>query len=664
MCGLAGFLGSPVPPPEVPALLNRMAGTLAHRGPDDQGIWADTTAGIGLAHRRLSIQDLSPLGAQPMHSAGGRYVIAYNGEVYNFPELRAELTARHHVFRGGSDTEVMLAAFEEWGVRDAVPRFIGMFAFAVWDNRERCLWLCRDRIGIKPLYVGHVGNHLVFGSELKSIRLIPGFDRTVDLDSLALYMRHDYVPGPRSIYASVGKLPPGVLARYEPRQGARPAETRQVWWSVEKAIAKPVAVPDDDEAAITHLDDLLRECVRQRLIADVPVGVLLSGGIDSSLVTALAQSLTSGPVRSFTIGFDDKGFDEADHARDVAKHLRTQHTELYISPADALKVVPNLATIYDEPFGDSSQIPTVLVSQLARQRVTVGLSGDGGDEYFYGYGRYTSAEAVWRRLARVPYPARTVAARFIESIPPSWLDARLTGMSARYGSYGAQGTPSQRIRRLARIAREPDWVHFYRGIVSRWTEHDGRLCAGNDEQHLLADPPAWMRALPFADYMMAADIQSYLPEDILAKVDRASMSTGLELREPLVDHRVAEFALSLPMKFRHRDGQMKWLLRQVARRYVPGELLERPKRGFEVPVGAWLRGPLRDWAEGLLDARRMAADGYLDVDLVQDRWSSHVDGRVDSPGKLWDVLMFQAWLEEERRETPAVNGIPAVVTSS
>ncbi len=648
MCGLAGFLGFPVPAPAVPGLLTRMAGTLVHRGPDDQGIWSDPSAGVGFAHRRLSVQDLSPLGAQPMHSVSGRFVIAYNGEVYNFPALRAELVARGHSFRSGSDTEVMLAAFEEWGVRDAVPRFIGMFAFAVWDGAEQCLWLCRDRIGIKPLYVGHVGNNLVFGSELKSVRIIPGFDRTIDPDALALFMRHDYVPGPWSIYSSVRKLPPGVLARYQPRTGARPVETRFTYWSVEKAVANPVAVPEGDEAAIQTLEDLLRDSIRLRMIADVPLGVLLSGGIDSSTVTALAQSLTPDPVKTFTIGFEDKHFDEADHARDIAKHLRTEHTELYIAPADALRVVPRLATIYDEPFGDSSQIPTLLVSQLARQRVTVALSGDGGDEFFYGYGRYTTAESVWRQLSRVPFPIRALASGVIDALPPGLIDAMLPNASKRFGEYGARGTPSQRLRRLARVAREPDWFHFYRGIVSRWTEFDGLIADDAGSGHLLADPPAWMRALPKSAYMMTADIQSYLCEDILAKVDRASMSASLELREPLLDHRIAEFALALPMNFKYRNGQMKWLLRQVAYRHIPASLLDRPKRGFEMPVGSWLRGPLRDWAEGLLDPRRIGADGYLDPGPVSQRWKNHLANRLDWQGKLWNVLMFQSWLEEER----------------
>jgi len=649
MCGLAGFLGFPVPAGDVPALLGRMAGTLVHRGPDDQGVWNDPAAGIGLAHRRLSVQDLSPLGAQPMHSASGRYVIAYNGEVYNFPALRRELVTRGHSFRSGSDTEVMLAAFEEWGVRGAVPRFIGMFAFAVWDGSERCLWLCRDRIGIKPLYVGHVGNNLVFGSELKSVRIIPGFDRTVDRDALALFMRHDYVPGPWSIYGSVRKLPPGVLARYEPRATGRPVETRFTYWSVEAAVANPVIVPDDDEGAIQALEALLLDSIRLRMIADVPLGVLLSGGFDSSTVTALAQSLSPDPVKTFTIGFEDKHFDEADHARDIAKHLRTEHTELYIAPADALKVVPRLATIYDEPFGDSSQIPTILVSQLARQRVTVALSGDGGDELFYGYGRYTTAESVWRQLSRIPAPLRALAARAIESMPPGVIDGMLPNTSKRFGQYGAKGTPSQRLRRLARVAREPDWFSFYRGIVSRWTEFDGLLPDDCGSGHLLADPPAWMRALPKSAYMMTADIQSYLSEDILAKVDRASMSASLELREPVIDHRIAEFALALPMKFKYRNGQMKWLLRQVAYRHVPASLLDRPKRGFEMPVGSWLRGPLRDWAEGLLDSRRIAADGYLNPGPVAQRWKNHLANRLDWQGKLWNVLMFQSWLDEERR---------------
>ena len=671
MCGLAGFLGFPVPAAGVAPLLGRMAASLAHRGPDDQGIWVNEASGVGLAHRRLSIQDLSPLGAQPMHSRSGRFVLAYNGEVYNFPELRAELVARGHSFRGGSDTEVMLAAFEEWGLEAAVPRFNGMFAFAVWDQKKRCLWLCRDRLGVKPLYVGHIGRHLVFGSELKALRLIPGFDRTIDRDALSLYMRHDYVPGPASIYSSVRKLRPGILTRYSPQEGARPRETEIVYWSVERATLSPIAVPTDDTAVVEHLDQLLRESVRCRMIADVPLGVLLSGGIDSSTVAGIAQALGRSrgqePVQTFTIGFAEAQFDEAGHAREVAAHLGTRHTELYITPQDALQIVPALSTIYDEPFGDSSQIPTTLVSRLAQQRVTVALSGDGGDEFFYGYPRYPTAEAVWRRLARIPTPLRRRGGVLLEALPPAWIDNLLTGMSQRFGNYGSQGTPSQRARRFARVVGQPDAYCFYRAIISRWVEADGLVLGGTLDRHMLADPPAWMRRLAPSQYMMVADILSYLSEDILAKTDRASMSTSLELREPLLDHRIAEFALALPLRQKFRDGRGKWALRQVAYRYVPTQLLDRPKQGFEIPVGDWLRGPLKDWAEGLLDPARLAAEGYLDADVVRERWAEHSAGRLNWQGKLWNVLMFQSWLDNEKAEREAsardLPAIPAVSTA-
>ena len=667
MCGLAGFLGFPVPADAVPPLLTRMASSLAHRGPDDQGIWVNEASGVGLAHRRLSIQDLSPLGAQPMHSRSGRYVIAYNGEVYNFPELRAELVARGHSFRGGSDTEVMLAAFEEWGVEATVPRFNGMFAFAVWDQQERCLWLCRDRLGVKPLYVGHIGRKLVFGSELKALRLIPGFDRTVDRDALALYMRHDYVPGPASIYSSVRKLRPGMLTRYSPQDGGRPRETEIVYWSVERATMSPVAVPTGDAAVVDQLDQLLRESIRCRMIADVPVGVLLSGGIDSSVVAGIAQSLVQAqtgvrtPVKTFTIGFSERQFDEAVHAREVAAHLGTQHTELYITPQDALDVVPALSQIYDEPFGDSSQIPTTLVSRLARQRVTVALSGDGGDEFFYGYPRYPTAETVWRRLSRLPSPLRRLGGSALEALPPAWIDAGFSGLSRHFSNYGSEGTPSQRARRFARVVGQPDAYHFYRAIVSRWTDFDGLILGGSPARHLLADPPAWMRRLPPSQYMMVADILTYLSEDILAKTDRASMSASLELREPLLDHRIAEFALALPLRQKYRNGQAKWALRQVAYRYVPAPLLDRPKQGFVIPVGEWLRGPLREWAEGLLDPARLSVEGYLDADVVRTRWAEHTSGRLNWQGKLWNVLMFQSWLDNERAESEATaRDLPAV----
>lgn len=659
MCGFAGFLGLPVAPADAPALLKRMGDTLAHRGPDDDGIWLDAEPGIGLAHRRLSIQDVSPLGAQPMASRSGRYVMAYNGEVYNFPELRQELSARGHGFRGGSDTEVMLAAIEEWGIESAVPRFIGMFAFAVWDRQERCLWLCRDRLGIKPLYVGHVGRHLVFGSELKSLRIVPGFDRTVNRDALALYMRHDYVPAPLSIYASAGKVEPGTMVRYTPQPGGRPREHRHVWWSVEQAVAAPVAVPDGDAAVVEQLDALLRESIRGRLIADVPVGVLLSGGIDSSTVTGIAQSLVRDRLKTFTIGFTEQAFDEAANARAIARHLGTDHTDLYITADDALQVVPSLSQTYDEPFGDSSQIPTILVSRLAREAVTVALSGDGGDELFYGYGRYWTADAVWKKLSRVPAAIRGPVSRAVLATPAEVLNALFPRASLRFGAYGGKGSPSQRLKRLATLAGKPDWFRFYRGIVSRWNEQDEFVLGGSDERHLLVNPPRWMRELPAGQYMMLADLQTYLIDDILAKVDRASMSTGLELREPVIDHRVVSYALALPLDLKYRDGVSKWVLRQVAYRYIPPALLDHPKQGFEIPIGAWLRGPLRDWAESLLDIRRLTADGYLNPDPVRERWDEHLVSRVDWQAHLWNVLMFQSWLDQERTEMAAPDSGPA-----
>jgi asparagine synthase (glutamine-hydrolysing) len=656
MCGIAGFLGFPVPASDTTALLDRMAAALRHRGPDDQATWSDTAGGVGLAFRRLSIQDLSSLGAQPMHSASGRFVIVYNGEVYNFPGLRSERKARGHHFRGGSDTEVMLAAFEEWGVKNAVPRFTGMLAFAVWDTRDRCLWLCRDRIGVKPLYVGHVGNSLVFASELKALRCIPGFDHTLDRGALALFMRHDYVPSPYSIYASVGKLPPGVLARYEVSAGGRPRETRHAWWSVEHAVANPPVIAGDDAGAIRQLEELLIDSIRMRMIADVPLGILLSGGIDSSTVTALAQSVSASPIKTFTIGFDETKFDEADHARAVAKHVGTQHEELYVSPHDALSIVPLMATIYDEPFGDSSQIPTLLVSRLARRQVTVALSGDGGDELFYGYSRYPTAEAIWKRLGRMPRTIRSLGADLAAALPQSLINAAFARVvSASFDQYGTGGTPSQRLLRLARLAHEPDWPRFYRGVMSRWTEYDGVVARDSEATQLLADPPAWMRSLSPSLYMACADIQTYLADDLMAKIDRASMSVSLELREPLLDHRLAEFALALPLTQKFRNGQMKWLLRQVAYRHIPAALLDRPKQGFEMPVGAWLRGPLRDWVETLLDPRLLADQGFINPGPVRRCWEDHASGRRDFSGKLWNVLMFQSWMDEERRPVVAAD---------
>ncbi len=636
MCGIAGIidLKRSLGREELGTEAERMAETLLHRGPDAGGVWVDAEAGVGLGFRRLAIIDLSASGDQPMVSADGRMVIVYNGEVYNFAELRRELEEAGSCFRGRSDTEAVLEACARWGVEAALRRLIGMFAFALWDRETRCLWLARDRLGIKPLYYGAVGERFLFGSELKALRAARGWTAEVDRSTLATFLRFGYVPAPHSIYRGVAKLAPGTLLRYAP--GKAP-EIRPYW-----RMAEVAAGPRDDtpeEVIVDQMDALLRDAVRRRMVADVPLGALLSGGVDSTSVLALMQAESSRPVRSFTIGFEDADYDEARDARAVAEHLGTDHTELYLSAERARELIPELPTWYDEPFADSSALPTRLVSELARREVTVALSGDGGDEVFLGYNRYFAAEAAWRRMRHVAAPVRRAAAAVIAAFPPSGWDrlARLLPQGRRPRMLG------DKLHKLAAILAEDDADAIYRRLVSQWDDPAALLAGGEEAQ---CEIPAEAAALDdFAERMAFLDTVTYLPDDILAKVDRASMSVSLEVRVPLLDHRVVEFAWTLPRHMRLRGGTTKWLLRQVCHRYVPRELVERPKMGFAVPLDAWLRGPLREWAETLLDERRLAAEGWFEARAVRRAWERFLAGRGNLQHGLWCVLQAQSWLE-------------------
>lgn len=574
-----------------------MGDALVHRGPDDSGVWADASAGIALAHRRLSILDLSPLGHQPMTSADGRYVLAYNGEVYNFAELRAELEALGHGFRGHSDTEVLLAAITEWGFDETLQRSNGMFAIALWDRAERCLWLARDRVGKKPLYYGWAGETLVFGSELKALWQHPAFDNEVDRDALTLLLRLDYIPAPHCIHERCFKLMPGRVLRLDAEAVAagaaahRPDQLQQPFWNARERMQQALAAPftGNDAEAEERLDAVLRDAVALRMVADVPVGVFLSGGTDSSVVAALMQAQSSQPVHSFSIGFTGSDHDEAPLAKSLAQHLGCDHTELYVSGADALAVVPSLPAMFDEPFADASQVPTALVAKLARQGVTVALSGDGGDELFFGYTRYQRAMRNWRLLGKVPAPLR----RWMASHAHTQGEASRTGgLAALLAESGARGIGD-----------------VYRNRISRWRDPvaavRGAQAAGSFYD--LADP--LHGAGSPADAMMLADFSTYLPDDLLCKVDRTSMAVSLEARAPLLDWRVAEFAWSLPMAMKQRDGVSKYLLKRVLGRYVPQDMVHRPKRGFGAPVSAWLKGDLRGWADELLDPARLAEEG-------------------------------------------------------
>jgi len=645
MCGLA-VCWAPGDGEEaaLAALTARLAGTLRHRGPDDGGVWVDAAAGLGLGFRRLSIVDLSPLGHQPMVSSSGRYVIVFNGEVYNFSRLRPELERLGHAFRGHSDTEVMLAAFEEWGVADALERFIGMFAIALWDRRERRLTLARDRLGKKPLYYGWAGETFLCGSELKTLRAHSDFAPPIDRDALALYLRHGYIPAPYTIYEGVYKLLPGSLLTLNAPTD-RPVPT--AYWSVRDAVERGLADPLrlSDSELIDELDSLLRDAVGLRMIADVPLGAFLSGGIDSSTVVALMQAQSARPVRTFSIGFAEDKYNEATHAAAVAAHLGTDHTELYVTPEEARAVIPRLPLMFDEPFADSSQIPTFLVAEMTRRHVTVALSGDGGDELFAGYPRYAATSAVVGKLAWFPRPLRRPLAGALLNAQPATVDrwfGWLAPLTDRFGRRAGVGKQAHKLGAVL-LAGAPEEV--YHRALSHWKEPSEVVAGAVEPPTPLTNAAFWLESPDFTTRMQYLDTITYLPDDILTKVDRATMAVSLEARVPLLDHRVVEFAWRVPAGTRVRGGQAKWPLRQVLYRYVPRELVERPKMGFGVPIGEWLRGPLRDWAEALLDERAMAAQGLLDPRPVRDVWHAHVTGEGDWEYLLWDILMFQAWRE-------------------
>ena len=649
MCGLTGFWETSArrAGADLCQTVRRMAGTLHHRGPDDGGEWAEARAGVAFGFRRLAIVDLSPAGHQPMTSASERYVIAFNGEVYNFEALRAELTGQNAApaFRGRSDTEVMLAAIEAWGLEAAVRRFVGMFAFALWDRQERILHLVRDRLGIKPLYYGWAGDTLLFGSELKALRAHPAFRPEIDRDVLTLLLRHNYVPAPYSIYKGIRKLPPGTILTLRGGGEATPVP----YWSARDAAAAGLADPfsGSEAEATDRLDALLREAVGLRMVADVPLGAFLSGGVDSSAVVALMQAQSARPVQTFSVGFRESGYDEAPFAREVANHLGTDHTELYVSPEDAQAVIPALPAMYDEPFADSSQIPTFLVSQLARRSVTVSLSGDGGDELFAGYNRYFAGRRLWDRMDRMPPALRRAAAGALTAVPSRTVDALARQIHPLLPRGLRHGGLSGKVAKTADILRADCPDAMYGTLVSHWTD-PAALVLG---EHVGEPPTAltgedrWAGPTDLTQRMMYMDQMSYLPDDILTKVDRASMAVGLEARVPLLDHRVVEFAWRLPLSLTLRDGQGKWLLRQVLYRYVPREMIERPKMGFGVPLDSWLRGPLRPWAEALLDENRLRDEGFFDPAPIRARWAEHLSGRRDWQSHLWGVLMFQAWHE-------------------
>jgi asparagine synthase (glutamine-hydrolysing) len=662
MCGFTGFLRGSVFEAEdtARATIRRMTDTLAHRGPNDSGYWSDREQGIALGHRRLSILDLSPAGHQPMRSPSRRYVLVFNGEIYNHLELRKELSARPGGVEwcGGSDTETLLVGFEAWGIRGTVERAVGMFAFAVWDRQARTLTLGRDRIGEKPLYYGWQGRgrdaSFLFGSELKALRAHPAFGDVIDRGALCLQLRHNYIPAPYSIYQGIAKLSPGCLLTLSGEDRA-PRET--AYWSAAQQMAKGVAgqFEGTPEQAVDRLEALLAEAVKGQMIADVPLGAFLSGGVDSSTVVALMQAQSSRPVKTFSIGFHEAEFNEAHHAKAVAAHLGTDHTELYVSAAQARDAIPRLQDIYDEPFSDSSQLPTLLVSQLARQHVTVSLSGDAGDELFCGYTRYQFAHSLWHRINAAPLFLRRLAARSITGIPIETWNRMAQAVKLGLPRAMRLQNTGDKLHKGARVMTSPSLDALYRDLVSHW-EDPAMLVLGGWEPPTVLDGNAPMLAsLDGVQRMMALDLLSYLPDDILVKVDRAAMSVSLETRVPFLDHRVVEFAWQLPQSLKMRDGTSKWILRQVLYRHVPPALIERPKMGFGIPVGAWLRGPLRDWCEDLLSAPRLRDEGFFDPVQVRTCWQEHLSGQRNWQYQLWDVLMFQSW-NATRQANPIEEG--------
>jgi asparagine synthase (glutamine-hydrolysing) len=615
--------------------------------------------GVALGHRRLSILDLSPQGHQPMASPSGRYVIAFNGEIYNHRALRKELECppspqpsparRDEVvsWRGHSDTEVMLAAFERWGVEGALSRFNGMFAFALWDGREHVLHLARDRFGEKPLYYGWVADIFLFGSELKALKAHPAWRGEIDRGAVALYMRHTYIPAPYSIYRGIRKLLPAHVLSISLASGKREMPQSRAYWSAKAVAETGVRHPfaGTEAEAVGSLDGLLRDAVALRMEADVPLGAFLSGGIDSSTVVALMQAQSTRPVKTFTIGFHEQGYNEAEHAKAVSGHLGTEHTELYVTAAEAMAVIPRLPETYDEPFSDSSQIPTFLVSKMTRQHVTVALSGDGGDELFGGYNRYFWGRDIWRKVGWMPKAARGGVARALMALSPQRWDKIFAALGPILPRRLQASLPSDKLHKLAGILACASPEAMYRRLVSFW-EPGSVVLGASEPPTALTDHGQWAHIPDFTQRMMFLDLVSYLPDDILAKVDRASMAVSLEARVPLLDHRVAEFAWTLPLAMKIRDGQGKWPLRQVLYKYVPSDLIERPKTGFGVPIDSWLRGPLRHWAESLLDLARLSREGYFNPEPIQEKWKEHLSGRRNWQYQLWSVLMFQAWLEQ------------------
>jgi asparagine synthase (glutamine-hydrolysing) len=647
MCGIAGswWMRGNVNEEEAREVALRMANKLVHRGPDSFGHWADGEAGIAFGHRRLSILDLSQAGAQPMRSASGRFVITYNGEIYNHLELRRRLEGANLAPRwaGHSDTETLLACIEAWGVAKTLSRLTGMFAFGLWDCRDRCLILARDRIGEKPLYYGHLDNAFVFASEIKAFGAHPAFNCSIDRGAVVLLLRHNYIPAPHSIFSRIQKLPPASWLRISDSAAGLPAA--KSYWSL-TSVAEDGATnlyTGSSREAADELDELLRGTIRRQMISDVPLGAFLSGGVDSSTIVALMQAQSSRPIRTFSIGFKETNYNEAEYAKTVAKYLGTEHTELYFTEEEALTVVPRLADIFDEPFADSSQLPTTLLAQITRKQVTVAMSGDGGDEFFGGYNRYVLGPRQWKRICWLPPRLRQFLGDLVTLLPIN---------RSRIIQRGSNLTPTLATKLLniadkLRLAKNIDDLYVL--LVSEWSNLATVVYRGHALPTLLENRAAWPRLLAPENRMMALDALTYLPDDILVKVDRSAMAASLETRAPFLDHHIVEFAWRLPLEMKIRGSISKTLLRQVLYRYVPPKLIERPKQGFGIPLDSWLRGGLRDWAEDLLSEKRLVSEGFFNPSTIRSTWLAHLRGERNFGYRLWSVLMFQSWLDKHQR---------------
>jgi asparagine synthase (glutamine-hydrolysing) len=660
MCGIAGFLDTSrsKSSEQLTLITRRMTTSLRHRGPEDEGVWVDPNTGVALGHRRLSIIDLSPMGHQPMHSAGGRYVITFNGEIYNFKALRQELEQLGETFRGHSDTEIMLAAIARWGVEASLQRFNGMFAFALWDREEQTLYLSRDRAGEKPLYYGWAGKTLLFASELKALQQHPDFRGDIDRGAVAVYLRHNYIPAPHSIYKGIYKLPAGTFLVI---RGFGSDASPKPYWSAKVAAEDGIANPfrGTEEEAVNQLDALLNDAVTMRMEADVPLGAFLSGGIDSSLIVAIMQANSKRPVKTFTIGFDNREFNEAESAKLVAQHIGTEHTELYVTPEEAMAVIPRLPTLYDEPFADSSQIPTFLVSQLARRNVTVSLSGDAGDELFGGYTTYQWGRSVHQNIGWMPGALKAGLAKTIKPLSKLDWNALLDGRQSVVPESLRSKDINKVLSKLTGILKVSEREALYWILLSYWMEPSSVVLGAKEPLTPLTDKTKWAKIDDIMHVMMYLDTIMYLPDDILVKVDRASMGVSLESRVPLLDHRIIEFAWKLPIDMKVKGTLGKVPLRNLLYRYVPKHLVDRPKKGFGVPIHEWLRGPMRSWAEDLLDESRLKNEGYFAEKPIRQKWNEHVSGRRNWQAQLWAVLMFQAWLEQQKSRTEADSDFPA-----